>query len=102
MAQLNETLVSYVPWLVTRRLATNPELVTEPSKESFPTAVLFADISGFTPLAERYAGLAELYFHDDTGWARYLEVIKPDGMDEWVDRSKILVLGGRTEMVGLP
>ena len=55
MPELIETLVSYVPWLVTRRLATNPELVTEPSEESFSTAVLFADISGFTPLAERYA-----------------------------------------------
>jgi hypothetical protein len=54
------------------------------------------------PLAEPYAGLAELYFHDDAGWSRYREVIKPDGMEEWVDRRETLVLGGRTEMIGLP
>ncbi len=54
------------------------------------------------PLAEPYAGLAELYFHDEAGWSRYHEVIKPDGMDEWVDRGGTLVLGGRTEMIGLP
>jgi len=54
------------------------------------------------PQAEPYAGLAELYFHDESGWAKYREVIKPDGMEEWVDRDGTLVLGGRTEMIGLP
>ncbi len=54
------------------------------------------------PLAEPYAGLAELYFHDEAGWSKYREAIKPDGMEEWVDRGGTLVLGGRTEMIGLP
>jgi len=54
------------------------------------------------PQTEPYAGLAELYFHDETGWAKYMEDIKPDGMEEWVDRDGLLVLGGRTEMIGLP
>jgi hypothetical protein len=54
------------------------------------------------PQAEPYAGLAELYFHDEVGWARYRETIKPDGMEEWVDRKGTLVLGGRTEMIGIP
>lgn len=54
------------------------------------------------PTAEPYAGLAELYFHDETGWADYRETIQPDGMDEWVDRENTLVLIGRTEMIGLP
>ena len=54
------------------------------------------------PLAEPYAGLAELYFHDDAGWARYRDVIKPDGMEEWVDRDGTLVLSGGTEMIGIP
>jgi hypothetical protein len=54
------------------------------------------------PQAEPYAGLAELYFHDAAGWARYREIITPDGMEEWVDRNGTLVLGGRTEMIGLP
>ena len=68
------------------------------------------DVEGFRyvvshsidPQAEPYAGLAELYFHDEAGWAKYREVIKPDGMEEWVDRDGTLVLGGRTEMIGLP
>jgi hypothetical protein len=68
------------------------------------------DVGGFRyvvshsldPLAETYAGLAELYFHDDAGWSRYRETIKPDGMDEWVDRGQSLVLSGGTEMIGLP
>ena len=54
------------------------------------------------PQAVPYAGLAELYFHDETGWTKYREAIKPDGMEEWVDRDGTLVLGGRTEMIGLP
>jgi hypothetical protein len=54
------------------------------------------------PQAEPFAGLAELYFPDETGWAKYQEVIRPDGMEEWVDRKGTLVLGGRTEMIGIP
>jgi hypothetical protein len=54
------------------------------------------------PQTEPYAGLAELYFHDETAWKKYRETIKPDGMDEWVDRDNTLVLIGRTEMIGLP
>jgi hypothetical protein len=54
------------------------------------------------PRAERYAGMAELYFHDEAGWRNYIETIKPDGMDEWVDRPKMPVLGGKTEMIGIP
>jgi EthD domain len=54
------------------------------------------------PRTEPYAGLAELYFHDPSGWARYNEVIKPDGMEEWVDGAELVVLPGLTEMIGLP
>ena len=54
------------------------------------------------PQAEPYAGMAELYFHDETGWTKYQEVIKPDGMEDWIDRDGTLVLIGRTEMLGLP
>ncbi len=51
------------------------------------------------PDAEPYAGLAELYFHDASGWASYREAIKPDGMQEFVERA--LVLKSQTEMVGI-
>jgi hypothetical protein len=68
------------------------------------------DVGGFRyvvshsmdPQTEPYVGLAELYFHDEAGWAKYREGIKPDGMEEWVDRNGTLVLGGRTEMIGIP
>ncbi len=71
---------------------------------------IMEEVSGFRyvvshsidPQAEPYAGLAELYFHDEAGWARYRQAIKPDGMEEWVSRDGTLVLGGRTEMIGLP
>jgi hypothetical protein len=54
------------------------------------------------PQVEPYAGLVVLYFHDETGWARYTQAISPDGMEEWVDPAGTLVLSGNTEMIGLP
>ncbi|MCZ6655663.1 MAG: hypothetical protein O7C67_00045 [Gammaproteobacteria bacterium] len=54
------------------------------------------------PTLEPYAGLAELYFHDEAGWSGYRESIKPDGMEEWVDPDGTLVLRARTEMIGIP
>lgn len=54
------------------------------------------------PLAEPYAGLAELYFPDESGWTKYVETIKADGMEEWVDGQNMLVLSGQTEMIGVP
>src|SRR5262245_46735189 len=55
MPDLLTTLISYVPALVVRRLAANPAPISAPVAENFPAAVLFADISGFTALAERLA-----------------------------------------------
>jgi len=54
------------------------------------------------PQSEPYAGLAELYFADESGWESYKKVIQPDGMEEWVDGSGGLVLPARTEMIGIP
>ena len=54
------------------------------------------------PGDEPYAGMAELYFQDETGWAKYQETIQSDGMQEWVDGAGTLVLIGRTEMIGIP
>ncbi len=55
MPDLIETLASYTPALITRRLAVDPTPITAPASERFPAAVLFADISGFTALTERLA-----------------------------------------------
>lgn len=54
------------------------------------------------PAVEPYAGLAELYFHNETAWAKYREAITGDGMEEWVDPAGTLALGARTEMIGIP
>lgn len=54
------------------------------------------------PDLEPFAGLAELYFPDESGWKAYQEVIQPDGMEEWVDGSGLLLMSSGTEMVGIP
>ncbi len=50
-------LASYVPPAVVRAIYRQPAVPTAPTVQRFPAAVLFADVSGFTPLAE---GLARL------------------------------------------
>lgn len=54
------------------------------------------------PKSEPYAGMAELYFPDESGWSRYREVIQPDGMERWVDAEGTLALRAHTEMIGIP
>lgn len=54
------------------------------------------------PGSEPYAGMAELYFHEEAAWTEFTQTLKPDGMEEWVDPTQTLVLGARTEMIGLP
>jgi hypothetical protein len=54
------------------------------------------------PEREPYAGLAELYFPDASGWAAYREEIQPDGMEALVDPQGARVLRGSTDMIGIP
>ncbi len=54
------------------------------------------------PASESFAGLAELYFPDKSGWEDYKQTIQPDGMEQWVDASGLLVLSSGTEMIGIP
>lgn len=54
------------------------------------------------PAAERYAGMAELYFPDAEGWVEYRERYRPDGMEEWLDAEATPVFYSGTEMVGIP
>ena len=49
------TLADYVSPFVVRRLVIDPTPPLAPVAERFPVAVLFADIAGFTALAERLA-----------------------------------------------
>lgn len=69
MTNLSDTLASYIPNLIVRRLAANPEPITAPTFETYRAAAMYADITGFTalterldklPLAERGAGAEEL------------------------------------------
>lgn len=48
-------LVSYIPPAVARLIHADPRPLREPHAESFPAAVLLADISGFTALTEKLA-----------------------------------------------
>jgi hypothetical protein len=43
--------------------------------------------------------MAELYFPDASGWARYREQIKPDGMQHRINTWEVFYSG--TEMVGI-
>jgi class 3 adenylate cyclase len=53
MASAIETLNSYVPRLVARRLAADPAPLAGPVSDHLPAAMLFADISGFTAMTEQ-------------------------------------------------
>ena len=54
------------------------------------------------PDTEPYAGMAELYFPDASGWQAYRENITPDGMEQWAADEGTLVLRSHTEMIGIP
>ncbi|MEK7277701.1 MAG: adenylate/guanylate cyclase domain-containing protein, partial [Chloroflexota bacterium] len=84
MPELLDTLASYVPALITRRLAEDPALPTAPVGNRFPAAALFADITGFTRLAERLAqrgpsGAEELTRLLNHYFGRLIDLITADG-----------------------
>jgi class 3 adenylate cyclase len=55
MVLSSELLRSYVPAFLASRFLRRPGPLEAPAVEGFSAAVLFADVSGFTPLAERLA-----------------------------------------------
>ena len=54
------------------------------------------------PADEPYAGMAELYYHDRQDSVRWRETIEADGMENWIDGARMLILSSETEMVGIP
>ncbi|MCB8942374.1 MAG: tetratricopeptide repeat protein [Ardenticatenaceae bacterium] len=52
MSTFIDALAGYVPSLVARQVAADPTPLAQAKEDRFDTAVLFADISGFTPLTE--------------------------------------------------
>jgi len=86
MTGLIETLSTYVPALIAHRLAENPAPLSGPTTERFPAAVLFADISSFTPLAERLAkrgpaGAEELSGLLTAYFGKLIDVVNAHGGD---------------------
>ena len=55
-----------------------------------------------SPEEEPFAGMAELYFPDPSGWQAYKAQIQPDGMEAWASNDKTIVLRANTQMVGIP
>ena len=55
--QLVRNLGTYVPNVLLKYMADNPEPPTKPNIQLFPASILFLDISGFTSLNERLAQL---------------------------------------------
>lgn len=55
MRSILDTATSYVPALLTRRWLHDPASFDRPHHDRFEAALLFADLSGFTSLAERHA-----------------------------------------------
>lgn len=49
-----------------------------------------------------YAGLAELYFEDASGWAGFLKQSRPDGFEAFMDMERTVIQAAETEMIGIP
>ena len=54
------------------------------------------------PKQAPYAGMAELYFHNEEDWKQCRSLMQADGMESYMDMSRLQVLFGNTEMVGIP
>jgi class 3 adenylate cyclase/tetratricopeptide (TPR) repeat protein len=84
MSDLLSNFAAYVPPTLTRTILKNPSLSTEPVAERFPAAVLFADVSGFTPLTESLAqkgpeGPEELTRLLNDYFSRMIAIIEAEG-----------------------
>lgn len=86
MSQLLDTLASYVPWMLAHRFAADPTPLTGPLYDQNQAVVLFADISGFTKLAEELAkqgpsGAEELTNILNTYFGSLIDLISGHGGD---------------------
>lgn len=86
MAELNDILASYVPNLIVRRLLGASLPLRQPQADRYSAALLFADISGFTPLTETLAqsgptGLEDLTHILNTYFGQITDLILAHGGD---------------------
>jgi class 3 adenylate cyclase/tetratricopeptide (TPR) repeat protein len=67
MPTLTQDFQAYVPMQVQRAIRTRTSALNEPSREARPGAILFFDVSGFTPLCERFARRGPVGIEELTG-----------------------------------
>ena len=90
-----QELTTYLPRSLVARVTRRPESASEPVMEDMPAAVLFADVVGFTAMAERYGRMGprgterftsalSAYFKDIidiiSGWGGDVEKIAGDAV----------------------
>lgn len=86
MSSRHDTLTSYVPWLLIDSLERNPNRRTQPFCERLESAVLVADMSGFTALTETLVqqgpiGVEELSITLNAYFGQLIELVISHGGD---------------------
>ena len=84
--KLINALATYVPNVITKSLLLQPSQTLTPSKDKFPAAILFIDVSGFTALNERLAQLGprgpeQVSKHLNKYFGQLIEVVTKHGGD---------------------
>jgi class 3 adenylate cyclase/predicted ATPase len=84
MTSLLSALIPYIPPTLLQSVLANPTASSTPVTQSFPAAVLFADVSGFTPLTEALAqkgseGSEELTRLLNTYFYRMIALLEAEG-----------------------
>ncbi len=107
MSRVFENIKQYAPNLLLDRLAQDPSRTAAPISESFPAAVMFADISGFTQLTERFTrgnpeGVRELANVLDIYIGKLVELINGHGGDVVKFAGDALFAVWRSDVAGLP
>ncbi|MFN8381296.1 MAG: adenylate/guanylate cyclase domain-containing protein [Anaerolineales bacterium] len=83
---LIDTLKSYIPEILQKRIAAEPTPPNKPFGESYQAAVLFVDISGFTALTEEFAskgpsGAEDISAFLNKFYGQWIDIIKSYGGD---------------------
>ncbi len=83
---LIDTLKSYIPEVLQKRIAADPTPPNKPFGENYQAAVLFVDISGFTALTEQFAakgpsGAEDISAMLNDFYGQWINIIKTYGGD---------------------
>ena len=83
---LIDTLKSYIPDILQKRIVAEPTPPTKPFGETYQAAVLFVDISGFTALTEQFAAKGRSGAEDISAmlndfYGQWINIIKTYGGD---------------------